>query len=148
MTSSPAARVRLRPRDGTAVVPTVLWAEDNLQDQRLIQEAVIGADPVRLKFAADGVHALAAVRQQRPDLLVLDLRMPRMGGLDALRQVRLDPRLSDLRVCVFSAGNQPEEVHACRSFGALAVVQKPVDFDAFEKAVQQILLHARPLAVA
>lgn len=139
-------RVRLRARD-PAAPPAVLWAEDNPHDQMLIEEAVRGAD-VRVDFVSDGIHALDALRRGRPALLVLDLRMPRLGGLDTLRHVRADPTLEGLRACVFSAGNQPDEVAACKALGALAVLQKPVDFEAFERAVRQILAHARPMAVA
>lgn len=140
-------RIRLKETPRTRGAPTVLWAEDNEHDELLIREAVRGLD-ARITFASDGLHALDAVRRERPALLVLDLRMPRLGGLEALRQVRADPALRDLRVCVFSAGNQPDEVAACRALGALAVVQKPVDFDAFERAVREVLQHARPVAVA
>lgn len=141
-------RVQLRERPAPAAnLPSILWAEDNVQDQMLISEAVRDA-PVQVTFVPDGVQALEALRRSRPTLLVLDLRMPRLGGLDTLRQVRTDPTLRDLRTVVFSAGNQPDEVAACKALGALAVVQKPVDFAAFERAAQSVVAHARPVAVA
>lgn len=140
-------RIRMRPAPGAAP-SLVLWAEDNQHDQMLIEEAVRGDERVQVAFVSDGVHALDALRRERPALLVLDLRMPRLGGLDTLRHVRGEPSLRDLRVCVFSAGNQPDEVAACRALGVLDVVQKPVDFDTFERSVHQILAHAGPMAVA
>lgn len=117
--------------------PRIAWAEDSEHDQILIQESLVGvhADVV---FASDGVHLLENVRQSRPDLVVLDLRMPRLGGLETLRRLRSDEATRDLPVCVFSAGDQPDEVAACRALGALDVVQKPVDFDQFTLAVQSI----------
>lgn len=120
----------------------VLWAEDSPEDQILIQAALDGAKAPRIEFVEDGVQMLAAARKARPALVVLDLKMPRMGGLEALRQLRADPALAELRVCVFSAGDQPSEIAACRGLGALDVVAKPVDFRKFSAAVQQILAHA------
>lgn len=117
--------------------PRIAWAEDSEHDQILIQESLTGvkADVV---FASDGVHLLESVRQRRPDLVVLDLRMPRLGGLETLRRLRSEETTRDLPVCVFSAGDQPDEIAACRALGALEVVQKPVDFDQFTLAVQSI----------
>lgn len=118
--------------------PRIAWAEDSEHDQILIQESLQGV-AADVAFSSDGLHLLEDVRQRRPDLVVLDLRMPRLGGLETLRRLRADARMHDLRVCVFSAGDQPDEIAACRALGAVDVVQKPVDFDQFMGAVQRIV---------
>ncbi|HUR63853.1 MAG TPA: response regulator [Candidatus Thermoplasmatota archaeon] len=127
--------------------PFVLWAEDNLQDQILIRAALEdlpGAPEVR--FRDDGLLLLDAVRERRPALVVLDLKMPRLGGLETLRRIRADPALSALPVSVFSAGDDPAETAACRALDAIDVVRKPVDFREFTVAVQGIVgkASARP----
>ena len=135
--SSPA------PSPRVAHAPAILWAEDSTEDQLLIRAALEdlpGAPPVT--FASDGVHLLAELETARPSLVVLDLRMPRLGGLEALRRIRADPRLRHLRVCVFSAGNQPGEVAACRELGAIEVAAKPVDFGKYTAAVHGLARRA------
>ncbi|MEA3202988.1 MAG: two-component system, response regulator [Thermoplasmata archaeon] len=122
------------------MVKTVLWAEDNKQDQFLIRAALKeAAAPPALKFADDGVLLLQALEQAAPDLVVLDLKMPRMGGLETLRHIRTRTQWNHLPVTVFSAGDNPDETRACRDLGVLDVVQKPVGFDLFAAAVHHIL---------
>jgi CheY-like chemotaxis protein len=118
----------------------ILWAEDNEGDRLLIRAALEDAPGVDVAFVDDGVQFLEALDSgRRPDLAVLDLRMPRIGGLEALQRVRRDPRHRDLPVAIFSAGNQPEETAACEALGVLAVGHKPVDFREFSAAVQRIV---------
>jgi two-component system response regulator len=125
----------------------VLWAEDNLQDQLLIAAALEDLHrPPEVRFADDGVLLLAALKAQRPSLVVLDLKMPRLGGLETLRRLRADPAVATLPVSVFSAGDDPAETAACLALGALDVVRKPVDFRDFTAAVQAIAARAAALA--
>ncbi|MEA3143299.1 MAG: hypothetical protein QOG31_623 [Thermoplasmata archaeon] len=125
-------------------MPLILWAEDNAQDRILIREALDGVRGPTLEFAHDGVALLEALAQRRPDLVVLDLRMPRMGGLEALRRIRESAEWRSLPAIVFSSGNQVDEVGRCRALGVADVVQKPVDFDAFSAAVRAIIAVAGP----
>jgi two-component system, response regulator len=124
--------------------PLVLWAEDNPQDQILIRatlEDLPRAPDVR--FSDDGVLLLEALQGSKPALVVLDLKMPRLGGLETLRRIRSEPALASLPVSVFSAGDHPEETAACQRLGALEVVRKPVDFREFTAAVHAIVAKAR-----
>ena len=134
------------PRPSRAAA-RIAWAEDAEHDRLLITESLVGED-VDVAFAADGLHLLDAVARSRPDLVVLDLRMPRLGGLETLRRLRAAEATRDLPVCVFSAGDQPDEIPACRALGALEVLQKPIDFDRFTATVQRIVAHARRRVLA
>jgi two-component system response regulator len=121
----------------------VLWAEDNLQDQILIRAALEDLpNRPEVRFADDGILLLAELEAKKPALVVLDLKMPRLGGLGTLRRIRADPKLARLPVSVFSAGDDPEETAACRALGAVSVVRKPVDFREFTAAVQAVVAHA------
>ncbi|MHB1261983.1 MAG: response regulator [Thermoplasmatota archaeon] len=123
--------------------PLVLWAEDNLQDQILIRAALEDAPAApEVVFADDGVLLLKALEKTAPALVVLDLKMPRLGGLEVLRRIRADPRWAPLPVNVFSAGDQPDETAACRELGALDVLRKPVDFGQFTAAVWALVARA------
>lgn len=128
-----------------ATVPAdILWAEDNRQDQMLIEAALqeSGLAP-NVRFADDGMHLLAAFEKGQPDLVVLDLKMPRLGGLETLRRIRGHATRSKQRVVIFSAGDQARETAACMALGALDVVQKPVDFREFTTAVQRVVRWAK-----
>jgi two-component system, response regulator len=120
----------------------VLWAEDNLGDQLLIK-AALGEAAGDVVFVEDGVLFLEALPLVMPRFAVLDLRMPRIGGLEALQALRGDPRWAKLPAAVFSAGDQPDETAACRALGVVDVVRKPVDFREFTEAVGRIVAAAR-----
>jgi two-component system response regulator len=122
------------------VAREVLWAEDNLEDQLLIRAALsdLRGAP-RVEFADDGANLLDRLEEGAPDLVVLDLKMPRIGGLEALRRMRATPELARLPVSIFSAGDHPGETAACLELGALQVVQKPVDFRQFTEAVHRVV---------
>jgi two-component system response regulator len=119
--------------------PWILWAEDNPKDRMLIQDSVDRLlPPPRLTLVRDGLLLLDALHDSLPDLVVLDLKMPRLGGHETLQRIRTNPAWSAMPVSVFSSGNRPEEVEQCRALGARQIVQKPVDFDQFASAVQGI----------
>jgi two-component system response regulator len=125
--------------DGGERVTGILWAEDNPLDQQLIREAlgqVGGAPPVT--FVADGVELLERLRLKSPRLVVLDLKMPRMGGLQALTALRHHPSTRGIEVVVFSSTNRPEEIAECHRLGAHCV-QKPLDFAGLAPAVASIV---------
>src|SRR5687768_120649 len=124
----------------------VLWAEDNAKDRILINESVDdgGALP-QLEIVADGVLLLEALHEGLPSLVVLDLKMPRLGGLDVLRRIRSRESWKSVPVTIFSSGNRPSEINECLALGVREVIEKPVDFDMFSAAVQRILHSANPL---
>ena len=118
----------------------ILWAEDDRQDQQLIRAALEDARPApRIAFAEDGVALLEAVGRRPPDLVVLNLKMPRMGGLETLRRLRGEPATRYVPVVVFSSGSLPDEIAQCRALGVLDTVQKPIEFGAFVAAVQGLV---------
>lgn len=119
--------------------PWVLWAEDDIGDQALISGALAERPAPRVEFVPDGIELLERLRRELPDLVVLDLKMPRMGGLEALRRLRSDPRTAGLAVTVFSSGSVPSEIQEVASLGVREVRQKPIQFGAFTQAVHSIL---------
>lgn len=124
----------------TKAGPLILWAEDDRQDQQLILAAFDGVLPApRISFVEDGLGVLQDVGRRLPDLVVLDLKMPRMGGLEALRRLRAEPATRHVPIVVFSSGSLPDEIDQCRRLGVVDVVQKPIEFGAFVAAVQGIL---------
>ena len=124
----------------------ILWAEDSLQDRQLIRAALedIPRRP-SVTFVSDGMQLLEKAAQERPRLVVLDLHMAGLDGIEALKRLRADPATRRQDVVVFTSSDRPDEMQACRQLGARDCVQKPFDFASFVAAVQRVV---RPLEVA
>ncbi|WP_240746658.1 response regulator [Cryptosporangium phraense] len=120
----------------------VLIVDDDPGDVLLIEEALAERRlHHRLHTAGDGVLALEFLRdsaQPRPDLILLDLNMPRMNGRELLGEVKADPALRAIPVVVLSTSAVTEDVTDSYGLRANAYVTKPVDFDDFVATVQHI----------
>ncbi|MCY0945511.1 response regulator [Streptomyces antarcticus] len=129
MTTTPA-----RPFD-------VLLVEDDMADALLIEEALSERGARNLVQVTDGVAALEHLRTPgsvRPDLIVLDLNMPRMNGRDLLKVLKADEDLQTIPVVVLTTSSAPDDVVGAYSSHANAYVTKPVNLEEFEQAVQSI----------
>ena len=124
----------------------VLLVEDDPGDVVLIQEA-FEDNKVRnrLHCVSDGVDALRFLRRQdefadapRPDLILLDLNLPRKDGREVLAEVKTDEALQQIPVVVLTTSKLEEDVLRSYKLHANAYVTKPVDFDRFIEVVRQI----------
>lgn len=119
----------------------ILWAEDSPSDQHLIRAALRQMpNPPSVDFVTDGVQLLERLKESAPDLIVLDLGMPRMGGLETLE--RLQQAGSRVGLVVFTAHDGAGEARQCMARGAHDVIQKPVGYVEFVAAVQRIVTHS------
>jgi CheY-like chemotaxis protein len=126
----------------------ILLVEDNPADVRLTREVFrTGAIPCRISVAEDGEAALLFLRRShpfegvhRPDLVLLDLNLPRKDGRELLSEIKADPTLRSLPVIVLTSSPAEEDVASCYSLYANSYVVKPADFSAFVGAVRQIEL--------
>ncbi|MBI1318378.1 MAG: response regulator [Candidatus Hydrogenedens sp.] len=124
----------------------VLMAEDNADDAELTHEALVDSKlAISLHHVTDGVEALAFLRKQppyekaqTPDLVLLDLNMPRKDGREVLRELRGDPALRHLPVVILTTSGADEDVEAAYELSANCYIQKPVDFEQFIHVVQAI----------
>ena len=124
----------------------VLLVEDDAGDVLLIREA-FEHNKVHnsLEVVSDGVEAIAYLRRQgehanarRPDLVLLDLNLPRKDGREVLAEVKSDPDLRSIPVVVLTTSKAEEDVLRSYDLHANAYVTKPVDFDRFIEVVRQI----------
>jgi chemotaxis family two-component system response regulator Rcp1 len=124
----------------------ILLVEDSPGDARLTQEAFREARVLNeLHLVPDGVEAMRYLRQEdeyagrsRPDLILLDLNLPRMDGRQVLREVKADQELKRIPVVVLTVSRDERDVLQAYDLHANAYVEKPVDFAKFIEAVQSI----------
>ena len=124
----------------------VLVVDDDPGDVLMIEEALSeNAHPSRLHVVSDGVEALAFLHREephadapRPQLILLDLNMPRMDGREVLAAVKSDDELRSIPVVVLTTSALDEDVLRSYQLRANAFVTKPVDLDQFTSIVQQI----------
>jgi CheY-like chemotaxis protein len=120
----------------------VLLVEDDPADALLIEEALQEHGMARsIDQAEDGVAALDYLRDPanpRPDLIVLDLNMPRMNGRELLAVLKNDPQLLTIPVVVLTTSDAPDDVRSAYHRHANAYVVKPLSLDEFVQAVRSI----------
>lgn len=125
---------------------SVLLVEDDPGDVLLIREAFADHKVGNvLSTVSDGVEAMKFVRgegeyagQDRPDLVLLDLNLPRKSGAEVLTEIKGDPELSTIPVIVLTTSEAEEDVMRSYKMHANAYITKPVDFDRFKQIVHQI----------
>lgn len=123
----------------------ILLVEDSVADAKLVQlaleESGSTSEVLRAEDGADAVvklDAIAAGDIARPDLVVLDINLPRVNGIDVLRRIKADPDLRTLPVVVFSTSRSDVDVAAAYACGASSYVVKPVDLHRFMDVVRSI----------
>jgi chemotaxis family two-component system response regulator Rcp1 len=120
----------------------LLLVEDNPADADLVVEALGGLPyPVHVSTALDGEHALAALQEAArsgalPDLVLLDLNLPRMSGHEVLAQVKTDPALCDVPVVVLTSSSAVQDSDAARALRAEGFVTKPLELEEYLRTIQ------------
>jgi chemotaxis family two-component system response regulator Rcp1 len=124
----------------------ILLVEDNEGDVELTQEALSRAKVNnRLHVAEDGLDALQFLRREgayaaapRPDLILLDLNLPRLDGREVLAEVKADPQLRTIPIVVLTTSQAEEDIVRSYDLHANCYITKPVDFGQFMKVVQSV----------
>jgi DNA-binding response OmpR family regulator len=118
--------------------PVILVADDD-EDILALVSIALGREDHEILAARDGVEALEIAIDRHPDVLVLDLRMPRLTGHDVLRMIREKEATSGTRVIVLSAYVQRETVERVLEEGADSFMSKPFDPAALRARVENVL---------
>ncbi|MBI3695529.1 MAG: response regulator [Acidobacteria bacterium] len=127
----------------------ILVAEDDAGDRILIDESLQATKiPKQIQMVADGEEAMeylyqsgryaAPVSAPWPDLILLDLNMPRLGGKDVLTRLKADAERKSIPIVAFTTSCREEDISQCYAIGVNSYVQKPTDFDQFQLAVQTL----------
>jgi two-component system alkaline phosphatase synthesis response regulator PhoP len=105
---------------------TVLIVDDNPQNIELLQ-AFLESLPVKLVTAVDGVDALEKVAQHNPDLILLDIMMPKMSGFQVCRKLKGDTKTRDIQILMVTALNELGDIEQASECGTDDFVSKPVN---------------------
>lgn len=124
----------------------ILLVDDNVGDVVLTKEALSAAGfQNRVSIARDGCEALDFLRRSgvfstapRPDLVLLDINMPRKNGCEVLEEIRCDPALRLIPVVIFTSSESQEDIRRAYELGANCYVTKPVDLDEMDRVVKAI----------
>ena len=125
-------------------LPIVCIVEDNPDDERLTIRALRkGKIANEIKVARNGEEALNIVLNANPlpCVVLLDLKLPKIDGLEVLRRIRSDERTHLLPVVVLTSSSEDRDILESYSFGANSYVRKSVEFDRFTEAVRQLGLY-------
>ena len=124
----------------------VLLVEDNPGDVRLTQETFRDANSsIRLHVASDGVEAMAFLRHEgghihapRPDLILLDLNLPKMDGREVLAHIKVDDSLKTIPTVILTTSEAEGDILKSYQLQANCYLSKPVQLEAFESVVKSI----------
>ena len=123
----------------------ILLVEDNPQDAEMTQRALRQHNLVnRLHWVKDGAEALEyllANDRQKPKLVLLDLKMPKVDGIEVLRRMKADASLRAIPVVIMTSSNEERDVAETYRLGVNSYIVKPVEFEAFLETVTKIGLY-------
>jgi CheY-like chemotaxis protein len=116
----------------------ILVVDDN-PDVRLALATLLQDEGFEVAEASDGDVGLEAARERKPDLILLDLMMPRVDGFETLRELKKDENLADVPVVVLTARRGSEDMPLARALGATDYLNKPWNDGGLETAVKKAL---------
>jgi CheY-like chemotaxis protein len=123
--------------------PIILIVDDGPGDRRLMQEALEEKAPAcRVEVSADGNEALELVYNRpelRPDLIFLDLNMPRKDGREVLVELKSNPNYCEIPIVVVTTSDSSDDILFCYRNHANSVLTKPLDIDNFVKAIEEVV---------
>lgn len=122
--------------DNQADVKLTLKAFQVLSSERQVRVVRDGAEALELLFSTGRYSGEPGA--SRLKLILLDLKLPKVNGFEVLKAVKADPKTQSIPVVMLTSSNQAQDVHECYRLGANSYIQKPVDYDEFCEAIQQI----------
>ena len=122
---------------------TILLVEDNADDEQLTLRALRQSDiPTNIRVARDGAEAIDFLygipSLPLPDLVLLDLKLPKISGLDVLQRIRSEANSKGMPVVVLTSSDEERDILKSYELGANSYIRKPVDFDEFIDSVRQL----------
>lgn len=116
---------------------TVLYVEDNQFNRKIVRD-LLARTSYRLIEATDGEAGVTAAQDALPDLIIMDIQLPRLSGLDAIRRLRAEPRTADIPVIVITSFALAGDEQKARDAGAAAYLAKPYSPRGLLQLVRQL----------
>ncbi|MCC2956858.1 response regulator [Massilia sp. IC2-477] len=138
--------VQTVPEDGAPHL--ILYVEDNPANLRLVEEIVRFRADLRLLSALDGHVGLSLARAHLPEIILMDLNLPGMSGIEVLKQLRADPLTATIPVIALTANAMPRDIERGMAAGFTRYLTKPIDIDKFTEAINSTLAQLRAQAGA
>lgn len=124
---------------------TILLVEDNADDEQLTLRAMRHSEiPNIIRVARDGAEALEFLYgpdARLPDLILMDLKLPKVSGLEVLERIRKEPSTRTIPIVVLTSSDEERDIVESYNLRANSYIRKPVDFDEFIDAVKQLGLY-------
>jgi signal transduction histidine kinase/CheY-like chemotaxis protein len=118
-----------------AAMLTLLYVEDNPANLLLVEQIITGYPNMRMLSARDGYLGIALARTQKPDVILMDINLPGIGGFEALAILRDDPLTADIPVLAISANAMPRDIRKGMEAGFLGYLTKPIRINEFNDAL-------------
>jgi two-component system, response regulator len=127
----------------------ILLVEDNVDDERLTVRAlrkssagnqiVVARDGAQaVGYLFERLHLEGAESGTLPDLILLDLKLPKISGIEVLERIRATPETACVPVVVLTSSDEHQDVQQCYRLGANSYIRKPIDYEEFIKTVCQV----------
>jgi len=117
---------------------TILVVEDSALNRKLV-EAVLRPHGYRLLIAVDGAEGIEVATREKPDLILMDLQLPKIGGLDATQTLKSQPETAHIPIVALTAHAMEEERERAIEIGCDGYITKPIDTRAFPGQVREYL---------
>ena len=129
------SRIRREPGLAPGVTHTLLYVEDNPANLKLVQEIVGFRDDLHLLSAPDAHLGIEMAKAHQPHMILMDINLPGMNGIDALHELRRDPRTSHIPVLALTANAMPRDIEKGIEAGFYRYLTKPINIDEFNEAI-------------
>jgi len=129
----------MTPVQDVTLKQTVLLVDDNAQNLELLEAYLEDLTDVRVVTATNGLEAMTKVAEETPDLILLDIMMPKMSGFEVCKRIKSDPKTRDIVVVMVTALNEPSDVERAAECGTDDYLTKPIERKAFVGLVRNLL---------
>jgi len=118
---------------------TVLLVDDHPQNLELLEIYMEDLPEVRVVTATNGLEAMARVAEESPDLILLDIMMPKMSGFEVCKRIKSDPKTRDIIVVMVTALNETSDIERAAECGTDDYISKPIERKALVGLVRSLL---------
>jgi CheY-like chemotaxis protein len=122
--------------------PRILYVEDN-PDNRMLVNRVMMVEDIEVIEAEDAVKGIELAQKENPDLILMDLQLPGMDGLEATRQLRKIPSMKKIPIIALTANVMKEDIERARAAGCSGFIGKPIDIDILPREVRKHLKRSK-----